>query len=123
MIAAREEFEDTLNFEEQSDLHNNLKNSKDTYILGKIKLENQKKEEEEKYKSLTEEFNSTKLEFINKDFKKIFSEYEKDLKTNFTLIKEKIIEEGEKKGQSPIEIPDLSIPFIFFDSLLENIKV
>ena len=82
MISAGEEFEDIWNFEEQSDLHNNLKNSKDTYILGKIKLENQKKEEEEKYKSLTEEFNSTKLEFKNKDFKKIFSEFEKDFQLN-----------------------------------------
>lgn len=91
MIAAGEEFEDTLNFEEQNDLHNNLKNSKDTYISEKTKLENHKKEEEEKYKSLKEEFNSTKLDFKNKDFKKIFSEFEKDFKSNFTLIKEKII--------------------------------
>ena len=58
-------FEDTIDFESQQDLHNSLTNTKKSYILEKIALEEKKREEEEKYKSLENEYNSKKINLQN----------------------------------------------------------
>ena len=113
-------YNNLLNLTNETNLHENLILSKNSFSSLKSEMIDSHKKIEETYKSFESTYTSTKFDFDG--FKNKYYEILDNLKSNSNSIKEEIANKRKDSNLPPIDIPDLNIPFIVSDSLIKKIE-
>ena len=113
-------YKNILNLTNETNLHNNLLLSKESFLSLKSEMQESKKNAEKAYQSFESTYNNSKFDF--ELFKSKYYSISENLKSISNSIREETLNKRKENNLPPIEIPDLSIPFIIHDSFILKIE-